>query len=47
VELFADGGLSVLTALCLPRQPWTLATLASADGLVLRHIRLQPLRDPR
>jgi fructan beta-fructosidase len=47
VELFADGGLSVLTALCLPRQPWSRATLAAADGLVLDSIVVRPLRDPR
>lgn len=47
VELFADGGLSVMTALFFPRQPWSRATLASDDGLVLRSIELRALRDPR
>ena len=47
VELFADGGLSVLTALFFARQPWQQATLAAPDGLVLDSLSLQPLRDPR
>jgi len=47
VELFADGGLSTLTSLFFPRQPWRRATLASADGLVPDAISVQPLRDPR
>jgi fructan beta-fructosidase len=44
VELFADGGLSVMTSLVFPRQPYTMLSLASDDGLVLRSLSLQPLR---
>lgn len=46
VELFADGGLSVMTSLVFPRQPYTALSLASDDGLVLRSLSLQPLRVP-
>ena len=47
VELFADAGLSGLTSLCFPRQPWQQATLTAAGGLLLDGLSLQPLRDPR
>ena len=47
VELFADDGLSVMTALFFPRQPWNRATLASDDGLMLDTLELRPLRDSR
>lgn len=47
VELFADGGLSAMTSLLFPRQPWRRATLAAPDGLVLDDLSIQPLRDPR
>lgn len=47
VELFADGGLAVLTALFFPSQPWSRATLASDDGLVVDAMEIRPLRDPR
>ena len=47
MELFADGGLSVMTALFFPRQPWNRTTLASDDGLMLASIELRPLLDPR
>ncbi len=46
VELFADGGLSNLTSLFFPRQPWSRATLASSDDAVLDELSLRPLRDP-
>ncbi len=47
VELFADGGLSVMTSLVFPRQPYTSMSLASDDGLVLRSLSLRPLRSMR
>ena len=47
VELFADGGLSTLTSLFFPRQPWRRASLASPDGMLLGQLSVQPLRDPR
>lgn len=47
VELFADGGLSTMTSLFFPAQPWQHARLVAPDGLVLDTLRLQPLRDPR
>ena len=50
VELFADSGLSVMTALYFPHQPWSRLTLAALDGLnglTLTHLKVQPLRDPR
>ncbi|OGA97988.1 MAG: glycosyl hydrolase family 32 [Burkholderiales bacterium RIFCSPHIGHO2_12_FULL_69_20] len=47
VELFADGGLSTMTSLFFPRQPWQRATLASPDQLMLDELTIQPLRDPR
>jgi len=46
VELFADGGLSVMSSLHFPRQPWRRAQLTAEDGLVLQQLRVQPLRDP-
>lgn len=46
VELFADGGLSVLTALFFPRAPWDRLALSSDDGLVVDAVSIQPLRDP-
>ena len=46
VELLADGGLSVLTALFFPSAPWQHATLASDAGLVLGSLTLQALRPP-
>lgn len=46
VELLADGGLSVLTALFFPQAPWTRGTLTSGDGMVLDSLALQPLRLP-
>ena len=47
VELFADGGLSVLTSQVFPRQPYTALSLASDDGLVLRSLSLRPMRAAR
>lgn len=47
VELFADGGLSVLTSLFFPQQAWRYAVLSSPDGMVLDTLSIQPLRDPR
>ena len=46
VELFADGGLSTLTSLFFPRQPWSRATLTAEDGMTAS-VSVQPLRDPR
>lgn len=47
VELFADGGLSVLTSLFFPQQPWRHAVLSSSGGMMLESLSIQPLRDPR
>lgn len=47
VELFADGGLSSLTSLFFPRQPWQQARLDAANGWALSQLSVQPLRDPR
>lgn len=47
VELFADGGLSVMTSLFFARQPWRQATLLAEAGWAVRQLRVQPLRDPR
>jgi fructan beta-fructosidase len=43
VEVFADGGLSVMTSLFFPRQPFSAMTLASDDGLVLDALSVVPM----
>jgi fructan beta-fructosidase len=37
-ELFADGGLTVMTALVFPSHPYTQVTMRSADKAVARHL---------
>lgn len=46
VELFADEGLSVMTSLFFPRQPWRMARLESDDGLVLEALTVQAMPGP-
>lgn len=41
VEVFADGGLSAMTSLFFPRQPYTTMSLRSDRGLVLDRLELQ------
>ena len=43
VELFADGGASVMTSLFFPRQPLRTMQLASDDGLVIDELSVQPI----
>jgi fructan beta-fructosidase len=47
VELFADGGLSVLTALFFPRATWSRMSLTSDDGMMVSSLAVSGLRDPR
>ncbi|MEI6949083.1 glycoside hydrolase family 32 protein [Paraflavisolibacter sp. H34] len=47
VELFADGGLSVMTALFYPRQPFHQLTLRSADGAEVKKLTYSPLKPAR
>lgn len=44
VECFADGGLSVLTALFFPRAPFTRAVLRTAAGMAGGRVALSPYR---
>ena len=43
VELFADDGLSVMTSLFFPHQPFDVMQLASDDGLALDALALHPM----
>jgi fructan beta-fructosidase len=43
IELFADGGLSVMTALVFPSHPYTQMVLRSADGAVAESWTAAPL----
>lgn len=47
VELFADGGLSVMTSLFFPQRPYTTMTLRADDGLVLERLEVQRWRKDR
>ncbi len=44
VELFADDGLSCLTAVCFPSRPWTDIRIQSPDGIELKSLRFAPLK---
>jgi fructan beta-fructosidase len=46
-ELFADEGLSVMTSLFFPHQPWLTMQLASDDGLALDALSVRPMPAPR
>lgn len=46
VELFADGGLSVLTSLVFPRAPWATMQFEAGDGLVLDHMAVHAMAAP-
>lgn len=43
VELFADGGLTVMTCLLFPREPFASMTLSSTEGLALGALAMHPL----
>jgi fructan beta-fructosidase len=43
VELFADGGTSVMTSLFFPRHPLRTMQFVSDDGLVLETLSVQPI----
>ena len=44
IELFADGGLTVMTALFFPTHPFTNCTLESKEGMNLKSINLFSLK---
>jgi len=44
VELFADGGLSVMTALCFPTTPYTKITLRSNEHVQLSQCKISALK---
>lgn len=48
VELFADGGLSTLTSLVFPREPWNTLKFGSDAGLVLdaMSVHSMPVKGP-
>jgi fructan beta-fructosidase len=45
IELFADDGLSVMTALFFPKKPFTDMQLLSDEELEIQTIQSQPLRN--
>lgn len=46
VELFADGGLSVLTSLVFPRAPWATMRFEAGDGLALDRLTVHAMPAP-
>ena len=43
IELFADNGLTVMTEICFPSQPWTKVSLLS-EGMIVKELRYIPLK---
>ncbi|RKR80139.1 fructan beta-fructosidase [Mucilaginibacter gracilis] len=44
VELFADNGLSVMSCLFFPHQPFTHLTLVNNKGIILKNLEIVPLK---
>lgn len=43
IEFFPDNGLTVMTDICFPDQPWTKVSIMS-NGIVLKDFRYMPLK---
>jgi len=43
IELFADNGLTVMTEICFPSQPWTKVSLLS-EGMIVKELKYIPLK---
>lgn len=44
VELFADGGLTTMTALVFPRTPYSNVALKSPGGIIVRKVQYFPMK---
>jgi fructan beta-fructosidase len=43
IELFADNGLTVMTDICFPSQPWTKVSFLS-EGMIVKELKYIPLK---